>query len=118
MMPMPSPQWYQELPEFITEEEYRDLSEEISRTIEVVFGHVIKCESPTRRHQRIARVLANALASARSPVGPCLEVDTNTDVVLGECRALRFSARTLLFTSASMTPRGSRRPRRRCSLSR
>lgn len=91
MMPMSSPGWYDELPEFLTEAEYRDLSEEISRTIEVVHGHVIKCESPTRRHQRIARLLANALASARPPVGPCLEVDTDIDVVLW--RVPRFTFR-------------------------
>jgi Uma2 family endonuclease len=88
---MPSPQWYEELPEFITEEEYRDLSEEISRTIEVVFGHVIKCESPSPRHNRIARRLANALESARSPVGACLTVETDVDVILW--RVPRFTFR-------------------------
>ena len=50
----------------MTEVEYRELSEEISRTIEIVHGHVIKCESPTPRHNRIARRLANALEAARS----------------------------------------------------
>ena len=67
MMPMSSPWWFDELPEYMTEAEYRDLSEEISRTIEIVHGHVIKCESPTPRHNRIARRLANALEAARSP---------------------------------------------------
>lgn len=86
-----SPQWYDELPEFFTEEEYRDLSEEISRTIEVVHGHVIRCESPTRRHQRIARRLANALQASRTSVDPCLEVDTDVDVVLW--RVPRFTFR-------------------------
>jgi hypothetical protein len=37
MMPMSSREWYNELPEFITEAQYRALSEEISRTVEVVF---------------------------------------------------------------------------------
>jgi Uma2 family endonuclease len=91
MMPMPSQEWYDELPEFITEAQYRALNEEISRTIEVVFGHVIKCESPTPRHNRIARRLANALESARPPVGPCLTVDTDVDVVLW--RVPRFTFR-------------------------
>ena len=72
MMPMSSPWWFDELPEYMTEAEYQDLSEEISRTIEIVHGHVIKCESPTPRHNRIARRLANALEAARSPAGPCL----------------------------------------------
>ena len=47
----------------MTEAEYQELSEEISRTIEIVHGHVIKCESPTPRHNRIAR----RLSFARSP---------------------------------------------------
>jgi hypothetical protein len=76
-MPMPSQEWYDELPEFITQEQYHALNEEISRTIEVVFGHVIKCESPTPRHNRIARRLANALEPARPPADPCLTVDTD-----------------------------------------
>jgi hypothetical protein len=49
MMPMSSPGWFDGLPEYLTETDYRDLSEEISRTIEIVHGHVIKCESPTPR---------------------------------------------------------------------
>jgi Uma2 family endonuclease len=76
MMAMPSQEWYDELPEFITEEQYRALNEEISRTIEVVFGHVIKCESPTPRHNRIARRLANALESARPPADRARRVGT------------------------------------------
>jgi Uma2 family endonuclease len=91
MMPMPSPQWYEELPEFITEEEYRDLSEEISRTIEVVHGHVIKCESPNPQHNLIARRLSVALEAARSPAGPCLRVETHVDVILW--RVPRFTFR-------------------------
>jgi Uma2 family endonuclease len=82
MMPMSSPWWFDELPEYMTEAEYRDLSEEISRTVEIVHGHVIKCESPTPRHNRIARRLANALEAARSASDPCLTVDTDVDVVL------------------------------------
>jgi hypothetical protein len=46
MMPMSSPGWFDDFPEYLTEADYRDLSEEISRTIEVVHGHIIKCESP------------------------------------------------------------------------
>jgi Uma2 family endonuclease len=82
MMPMSSPGWFDELPESMAEAEYRSLSEEISRTIEIVHGHVIKCESPTPRHNRIARRLSFALESARPPGGPCLTVETDVDVVL------------------------------------
>jgi len=91
MMPMGSKEWYDEMPEFITEAEYHDLSEDISRTIEVVYGHVIKCESPTPRHKRIARRLANALEAAQQPNGPCLTIETDVDVVLW--RIPRFTFR-------------------------
>jgi Uma2 family endonuclease len=91
MMPMSSPGWFDGFPENVTEAEYRDLSEEISRTIEIVHGHVLKCESPTPRHNRIARRLANALEASRSPSGSCLEVETGMDVVLW--RVPRFTFR-------------------------
>lgn len=91
MMPMSSPWWFEELPEYMTEAEYRDLSEEISRTIEIVHGHVIKCESPTPQHNLIARRLSFALESARSPAGPCLRVETDVDIVLW--RVPRFTFR-------------------------
>jgi Uma2 family endonuclease len=91
MMPMSSKEWYEEMPEFITEAEYRALSEDISRTIEVVYGQIIKCESPTRRHQRIAFRLAEALTSAIPSYGPCLSVDIDVDVILW--RVPRFTFR-------------------------
>lgn len=91
MMPMSSPGWFDSFPEYVTEAQYRELSEEIARTIEIVHGHVIKCESPTPRHNRIARRLANALEASRSPAGPCLTVETDIDVVLW--RVPRFTFR-------------------------
>jgi Uma2 family endonuclease len=93
MMPMSSPGWFADFPEYLTEADYRGLSEEISRTIEVVHGHIIKCESATPRHNRIARRLANALEASRSPAGPCLTVETDVDVVLW--RIPRFTFRRL-----------------------
>jgi hypothetical protein len=72
MIPMSRPGWFDELPESMSEAEYRELPEDIARTIEVVHGHVIKCESPAPRHNRIARRLAFALESARSSADPCL----------------------------------------------
>lgn len=91
MIPMSRSGWLDELPESMTEAEYRELPEEVSRTLEVVYGHVIKCESPAPRHNRIARRIANALESARAPSGPCLTVDTDIDVVLW--RVPRFTFR-------------------------
>ncbi|WP_158578958.1 Uma2 family endonuclease [Spongiactinospora rosea] len=66
----------------MSEAEYNALSEEIARSIEVVHGHVIKCESPAPGHNRIARRLATQLEDARPPTGPCLSVETDIDVVL------------------------------------
>jgi Uma2 family endonuclease len=91
MMPMSSPWWFDELPEYMTEAEYHELSEEISRTIEIVHGHVIKCESPTPRHNLIARRLSFALETARSPADPCMRVETDVDIVLW--RVPRFTFR-------------------------
>jgi Uma2 family endonuclease len=91
MIPMSSPGWFDGFPEYMTEAEYHDLSEEISRTIEIVHGHVIKCESPTPRHNRIARRLSFALETARSTADPCLTVETDVDVVLW--RIPRFTFR-------------------------
>jgi Uma2 family endonuclease len=91
MILMSRPGWFDELPESMTEAEYRELREEISRTIEIVHGHVIKCESPVPRHNRIARRLSFALESARSPSDPCLTIETDVDVVLW--RIPRFTFR-------------------------
>jgi Uma2 family endonuclease len=88
---MSGPGWFDEFPEYMTEAEYQELSEEISRTIEIVHGHVIKCESPTPRHNRIARRLSFALESARSPADPCMSVETDVHVVLW--RVPRFTFR-------------------------
>jgi Uma2 family endonuclease len=91
MMAMSGPGWFDDFPEYLTEADYRDLPEEIARTIEIVHGHLIKCESPTPRHNRIARRLANALEASRSPAGPCLAVETDVDVILW--RVPRFTFR-------------------------
>jgi Uma2 family endonuclease len=82
MMPMSRPGWYDDYPEYMTEAEYHELAEEVSRTIEIVHGHVIRCESPTPQHNLIARRLSFALEFARSPADPCLRVETDVDVIL------------------------------------
>lgn len=69
------------LPHTMSEAEYAELSEELSRQIEVVHGYVIVCESPTPRHQRASRRLASALEASR-PQEPCMNVEMETDVVL------------------------------------
>jgi hypothetical protein len=90
-MPVSTPAWLEALPENMTEAEYRELSEGISRAIEIVYGHVIKCEPPTPRHNLIARRLSFALETARSPADPCMRVETRVDIVLW--RVPRFTFR-------------------------
>jgi Uma2 family endonuclease len=63
----------------ITEEEYEALPEEICKTIEVVDGRVVFCESPAPAHQRVSRNLTFALMAAR-PATPCIEVLQDTDM--------------------------------------
>ncbi|OLT11548.1 hypothetical protein BJF79_24025 [Actinomadura sp. CNU-125] len=73
-------------PQPLTAEEYEGLPESVSEMIEVVDGHVVFCEAPTRRHQRAGRRLANlierqASTAMRSGYG-CVEVDTDVDLRL------------------------------------
>lgn len=63
----------------ISEEEYEALPAEVCKTIEVVDGRVIFCESPSPEHQQVSLNLANALRAAR-PDSPCLNVLPGTDM--------------------------------------
>jgi Uma2 family endonuclease len=63
----------------ITEEEYAALPAEVCKSIEVVNGRVVFCESPTPDHQRVSRNLTMALLAARPPE-PCLDVLQDTDM--------------------------------------
>jgi Uma2 family endonuclease len=77
---MPTPvRWYEEMPDQITAEDYELLPEEFCRSIEVIDGHVVKCESASRIHNRVAFNLAAALKAGRKPE-PCLMVETDVDV--------------------------------------
>ncbi|GGK97883.1 hypothetical protein Sme01_61500 [Sphaerisporangium melleum] len=77
---MPLPAWATDPSSLlITEEEYEALPEEICKTIEVVDGRVVFCESPTPGHQRVSRNLTFALLAAR-PSHPCIDVLQNTDM--------------------------------------
>ncbi|MDX6431132.1 MAG: hypothetical protein QOE54_3498 [Streptosporangiaceae bacterium] len=44
---MNTPAWYDDLPQAMSEAEYKALPEEVARTIEVVHGDVIRCQSPS-----------------------------------------------------------------------
>lgn len=87
-------EWYKGLPDQITAEEYAQLPEDFCRSIEVIDGHVIKCESPSRMHNRVGFNLAAALKAGRKPE-PCLMVETDIDV--------RFSDVPLNFRRPDVT---------------
>jgi Uma2 family endonuclease len=63
----------------ITAEEYESWSEEQCAGIEIMDGMVIVRPSASKRHNRLARVLANALDAA---AGPDRNADTDFDVRL------------------------------------
>lgn len=63
----------------ITAVEYESWSEEQCAGIEIVDGMVIVSPSASKRHNRLARILANALDSA---AGPDWNADTDFDVRL------------------------------------
>jgi Uma2 family endonuclease len=63
----------------LTEDQYEALPADVCRTIEVVYGHVVFLQAPTREHSRIGRRLAAELERIR-PESPCVEVDTEIDV--------------------------------------
>jgi Uma2 family endonuclease len=67
----------------MTEAQYRALADEAAKGIEVVYGHVIVCESPGPVHQNVSRNLANALVYAKNRPGlPCTRVAQDVDVTL------------------------------------
>ena len=106
MIPMNSPWWLEELPEYLTEAQYRDLAEEVSRTIEIVHGHVIRCESPGPQHNLVARRLSFALESARLPAGPYLRVETDVDLVLWRVPTFTFRRPDVIVYRCLDDPRG------------
>ncbi|MFE6916392.1 Uma2 family endonuclease [Streptomyces rubiginosohelvolus] len=63
----------------ISAEQYDSWSEEQSADIDVVDGMVVVSPKPSKRHNRLARILANALDAA---AGPDWNADTNFDVRL------------------------------------
>lgn len=71
--------WIEGFPAQITAEEYEALPEEFCRTIEVIDGHILKCESPSRLHNRVALNLAVTFKENRKPE-PCLMIDTDIDI--------------------------------------
>lgn len=85
---MPLPAWTTDpFSLLITKEEYEALPEDVAKSIEVVDGSVIVCESPSPRHQRILRNLTRALEDARPGNGPCIDVLPDTDMYYAEQNA-------------------------------
>lgn len=75
-MEMIAPQWMHEQ---VTAEEYDSWSEEQCAGIEIVDGMVVVSPSASKRHNRLARLLANALEDA---AGDDWNADTDFDVRL------------------------------------
>ena len=73
---MIAPQWMHSQ---ITTAEYESWSEEQCTGIEIVDGMVVVSPSASKRHNRLARILANALDAA---AGPDWNADTDFDVRL------------------------------------
>ncbi len=67
---------------------YLEMPEEFSRTIEVVDGMIVHCESPSENHQGIQQALVNALGEAARKLdrrfGTCHRVRGDLDVLLTE----------------------------------
>jgi Uma2 family endonuclease len=75
-MEMVAPEWMHEQ---ITAAEYDSWTEEQCAGIEIVDGMVVVSPSASKRHNRLARILANALDAA---AGPDWNADTDFDVRL------------------------------------
>src|SRR5580698_4838022 len=73
---MIAPQWMHSQ---VTAEEYDSWSQEQCAGIEIVDGMVVLSPSASKRHNRLARILANALDAA---AGPDWNADTDFDVRL------------------------------------
>jgi Uma2 family endonuclease len=73
---MVAPQWMHSQ---ITAEEYDSWTEEQCAGIEIVDGMVVVSPSASKRHNRLARIMANALDAA---AGPEWNADTDFDVRL------------------------------------
>jgi Uma2 family endonuclease len=76
-------------PEPITVDVWRKLPEGYCRLVEVVNGQAVRCEAPSRPHQKAARRLADMIESAADEhmgrhQGSCLDVDTDFDLTLWE----------------------------------
>jgi Uma2 family endonuclease len=75
-------------PEPITVEIWRQLPEEFCRQVEVVDGQAVRCDSPSRLHQKVTRRLANMFETAAvrhtAEAEECLDADLDFDVVLWE----------------------------------
>ncbi|TDC87562.1 Uma2 family endonuclease [Actinomadura sp. 7K507] len=73
-------------PERMTAEDYESLPEDVSKTIEIVGGYVVHCESPARDHQRavyrLQRLIERHARSAMERGHDCIEFDFDVDLRL------------------------------------
>lgn len=80
----------------LTAEAYDELPEDVCRSIEVVGGAVTVSAAPTRRHQNIARRMANALEAA---CGMDLAVTTDVDLRLADAPLLNRRPDVVVYSA-------------------
>lgn len=88
----------------ISAEEYDSWSEEQCAGIEIVDGMVVVSPSASKRHNRLARILANALDAAAGRTG------TRTRTSTSACRTFPSPTAALTSSSTGRRPSTSRPP--------
>lgn len=105
-MSIPHEHWAYELQKHrqtspLTAAEYELLDEDFCRTVEVVDGMIVFCESPSREHQRLMVRLAHALevhARRASTAETCFDVGADVDLRLWDVPLLNRRPDVVLHT--------------------
>ena len=105
-MSIPHEHWAYELQKHrqtspLTIAEYELLDEDFCRTVEVVDGMIVFCESPSREHQRLMVRLAHALeghARRASTADVCFDVGADVDLRLWDVPLLNRRPDVVLHT--------------------
>ncbi|MFD8602354.1 hypothetical protein AMK14_04250 [Streptomyces sp. TSRI0445] len=93
---MVTPEWMHAQ---ISAEEYDSWSEEQCAGIEIVDGMVVVSPSASKRHNRLARILANALDAA---AGPDWNADTDLDVRLQDVPLTNRRADVIVYRAETI----------------
>jgi Uma2 family endonuclease len=91
-----APPWMHEL---VTAEQYDSWSEEQCAGIEIVDGMVVVSPSPSKRHNRIAKIIANALEAA---AGDEWNADTDFDLRLQDVPLLNRRPDVIVYRADTL----------------